>query len=634
MKTGKKDLIKVIAVAAAGVIAGTGVTAAAFGTANKTEDTENTSAASSQAAETTEQKKPSKDETVYVLANADGSVKKIIVSDWIKNNGGKTVSDKTELSDIKNVKGDESYVMDTDNMREWNADGKDIYYQGTISKALPVDLKVSYELDGKPVSAESLAGKSGKVTIRFDYTNNQYKNVSIDGKNTKIYVPFVMLTGLLLDNDIFTNVEISNGKIINDGDRIIAVGFALPGMQENLNLSRDKVDIPDFVEITADVNNFALSNTLTVAANSIISDLDVSKLDSADDLQASLTELSSAMSKLLDGSSELYGGLSELLLKSNELISGVDKLANGASALSDGAAALSAGLSELVSNNDTLNAGAKQVFDTLLSTVSQKLKDNGITVDTLTVENYKTVIGGLLENPTDSQKAELINIADAALNAKLSAIGVPPNCYGAVKVLLATKLSSGETQESAMAEIAAMLQNISDPQNAAAIGAAAATAESENGKQIINAFCLNLANQTLEPTVKEAVAQLDSYNEFYKGVLAYTAGAKQAYDGSTELKNGAKELSDGANALKSGSSQLVGGVQQLTDGSKRLADGLKEFNEKGISKLTSLAGDDLGSLVTRIKATVEVSRDYKSFAGIADGTDGDVKFIYRTDEIK
>lgn len=634
MKTGKKDLIKVIAVAAAGVIAGTGVTAAAFGTANKTEDTENTSAASSQAAETTEQKKPSKDETVYVLANADGSVKKIIVSDWIKNNGGKTVSDKTELSDIKNVKGDESYVMDTDNMREWNADGKDIYYQGTISKALPVDLKVSYELDGKPVSAESLAGKSGKVTIRFDYTNNQYKNVSIDGKNTKIYVPFVMLTGLLLDNDIFTNVEISNGKIINDGDRIIAVGFALPGMQENLNLSRDKVDIPDFVEITADVNNFALSNTLTVAANSIISDLDVSKLDSADDLQASLTELSSAMSKLLDGSSELYGGLSKLLLKSNELISGVDKLANGASALSDGAAALSAGLSELVSNNDTLNAGAKQVFDSLLSAVSQKLKDNGITVDTLTVENYKTVIGGLLENPTDSQKAELINIADAALNAKLSAIGVPQYYYGAVKVLLATKLSSGETQESAMAEIAAMLQNISDPQNAAAIGAAAATAESENGKQIINAFCLNLANQTLEPTVKEAVAQLDSYNEFYKGVLAYTAGAKQAYDGSTELKNGAKELSDGANALKSGSSQLVGGVQQLTDGSKRLADGLKEFNEKGISKLTSLAGDDLGSLVTRIKATVEVSRDYKSFAGIADGTDGDVKFIYRTDEIK
>ncbi len=634
MKTGKKDLIKVIAVAAAGVIAGTGVTAAAFGTANKTEDTENTSAASSQAAETTEQKKPSKDETVYVLANADGSVKKIIVSDWIKNNGGKTISDKTELSDIKNVKGDESYVMDTDNMREWNADGKDIYYQGTISKALPVDLKVSYELDGKPVSAESLAGKSGKVTIRFDYTNNQYKNVSIDGKNTKIYVPFVMLTGLLLDNDIFTNVEISNGKIINDGDRIIAVGFALPGMQENLNLSRDKVDIPDFVEITADVNNFALSNTLTVAANSIISDLDVSKLDSADDLQASLTELSSAMSKLLDGSSELYGGLSELLLKSNELISGVDKLANGASALSDGAAALSAGLSELVSNNDTLNAGAKQVFDTLLSTVSQKLKDNGITVDTLTVENYKTVIGGLLENPTDSQKAELINIADAALNAKLSAIGVPQNNYGAVKVLLATKLSSGETQESAMAEIAAMLQNIGDPQNAAAIGAAAETAESVNGKQIINAFCLNLANQTLEPTVKEAVAQLDSYNEFYKGVLAYTAGAKQAYDGSTELKNGAKELSDGANALKSGSSQLVGGVQQLTDGSKRLADGLKEFNEKGISKLTSLAGDELGSLVTRIKATVEVSRDYKSFAGIADGTDGDVKFIYRTDEIK
>lgn len=688
MKTARKDLLKIIAVGAAGIIAGTSVTAATIGATKKKDDvkdTETTVSESTSAKDT----KTAKDETVYVIANADGSVKKIIVSDWIKNTlNEKNLKDKSELKDIKNVKGDESYVMDSDNMRVWNADGADIYYQGTISKELPVDLKVSYKLDGKAVSADEIAGKSGKATIRFDYVNKQYSEVTIDGKTEKIYVPFVMLTGLMLDNDVFTNVEVSNGKLINDGDRTVVAGFALPGLKENLALDSSKIEIPDYVEVTADVKNFSLTTTLTLATNSLFNEFDTSKLNTADDLQAQLNELTSGMSKLIDGSSELYGGLTTLLSKSKELAAGVDKLASGTNELASGTAALNAGLNTLVSKNGDLTAGAAKVFDTLLATVTTQFSDNGITVS-LTKENYKSELNSLLSNPTDAQKAELIAVANSTIEAKLTENNVDERYYKAVKVMLAEKLAAGKTFEAAMAEIAPVLKNAAEVKKAldddtldrnealingliqmgvpesqadmiaklctylslqngqpAVSNITAATAMATDAQTVsaamndssadakINALCLKLALSTLKPSVETAVTSLDSYNEFYQGILAYTAGVKSASDGSAKVNAGAAELKNGAEQLKAGTEQLIPGVEQLADGSKQLADGIKELNEKGISKITGLAGKDLQNLVDRVKATVEVSKSYKSFAGISDEADGSVKFIYKTDEVK
>ena len=691
MKIARKDLLKIIAVGAAGIIAGTSVTAATIGATKKKDDvkdTETTVSESTSAKDT----KTAKDETVYVIANADGSVKKIIVSDWIKNSlNEKNLKDKSELKDIKNVKGDESYVMDSDNMRVWNADGADIYYQGTISKELPVDLKVSYKLDGKAVSADEIAGKSGKATIRFDYVNKQYSEVTVDGKTEKIYVPFVMLTGLMLDNDVFTNVEVSNGKLINDGDRTVVAGFALPGLKENLALDSSKIEIPDYVEVTADVKNFSLATTLTLATNSLFNEFDTSKLNTADDLQAQLNELTSGMSKLIDGSSELYGGLTTLLSKSKELSAGVDKLASGTNELASGTAALNAGLNTLVSKNGDLTAGAAKVFDTLLATVTTQFKDNGITVS-LTKENYKSELNSLLSNPTDAQKAELIAVANSTVEAKLKGNNVPEAYYKAVKVMLAEKLAAGKTLETAMAEIAPVLINAAEVKKALAddtlnpnealingliqmgvpesqagmiakislyltvknnqpltsvtSNVTTAIAMATDAQTVsaamndsaadakINALCLKLALSTLKPSVETAVTSLDSYNEFYQGILAYTAGVKSASDGSAKVNAGAAELKSGAEQLKAGTEQLVPGVEQLADGSKQLADGIKELNEKGISKITGLAGKDLQNLVDRVKATVEVSKSYKSFAGISDEADGSVKFIYKTDEVK
>ena len=586
-----------------------------------------------------------------MLANADGSVKKVIVSDWIKNSlKDKTVKDKTELNDVKNVKGDESYVMDTDNMRVWNADGADIYYQGTISKELPVDLKVTYKLDGKTVSADEIAGKSGKVTIRFDYTNKQYSEVNIGGKTEKIYVPFAMLTGLMLDNDVFSNVSVTNGKIINDGDRTVVAGFALPGLQQNLNLGKDKFEIPDYIEITADAKKFALTTTLTLATNSLFNEFDTSKLNSADDLQAQLGELTSGMTKLIDGSSELYGGLTTLLSKSKELAAGVDKLAAGANDLSAGTAALSAGLNTLVSKNDDLTGGAKQVFDTLLATVSSQLAENGINVS-LTIENYSEKLSDIKANPagylSDKAKSTVISAADATVDTMLDGafakynIQVPAErkelVYKTVKVMLYEQvIVEHKTTEQAMAYIVSVAK--AHPEALAAKMAAVA-GDKEGSQQKVDTLLLALGIQSDEfkaklAAVDTAKASLDSYNTFYQGVLAYTAGVKDAADGGAKVNAGAKQLKDGTAELKSGVSQLVPGVEKLSDGSKQLADGIKELNDKGISKLTGLAGDDLRNLVDRVKATVDVSKNYKSFAGIADGADGSVKFIYKTDEVE
>ncbi len=373
----------------------------------------------------------SKDETVYILADADGSVQKIIVSDWIKNPmKEEQICDRSELSGIENVKGDETYTVSDDNMTVWDAGGNDIYYRGETEKELPVTVKVSYKLDGQPVSAEEIAGKSGRVTIRFDYENKQYETAEIEGKEERIFVPFTMLTGVLLDSDIFSNVEVSNGKLINDGDRTAVIGIAFPGLKEDLGIDGETVMIPDYVEINADASGFELGTTMTVAANGIFNELDTEKLETADDLNSSLNELTDGMQQLMDGSSALYDGLCTLLDKSGELTDGVkaladgaDKLKNGAASLDDGvtklqagAGELSSGLNTLASNNASLNGGAQQVFDSLLSTAASEIKAAGISVPALTIQNYAEVLNGVISS---LDKTAVYNQALAQVTAEV-----------------------------------------------------------------------------------------------------------------------------------------------------------------------------------------------------------------------
>ncbi len=759
-KTTKKILA--ICLCAALCLGGAGM---AFAQASSKKADDQPVSAAQQAAEL--QQKISKDETVYVLTGADGSVKKIIVSDWLKNElGSASVADKSDLSDIENVKGDESYTINGDNMTVWDAQGNDIYYQGNIQKELPVGLSVRYYLDGKSISPEELKGKSGKVTIRFDYENRQYETVQINGVNQRIYVPFAMLTGMILDNDTFQNVQITNGKLVNDGDRTVVVGLAFPGLQENLNLSRDDLSIPDSVEITADVTNFSLGMTVTLACNDLFSqlgDVDLTSLDST----SALDQLTGAMDQLLNGSSALYEGLSTLLDKSGELVSGVEELAQGAAAIKsgadsvdDGAAQLKAGLADLSSglntlsaNSEALNSGAKQVFNSLLETAATQIRAKGLNVPDLTIENYAgelntliksldetTVYETALKQVTDAVEAQrpvitqkvteavrqqvetkvaaavrqqgtkevtaavqqqvtatvtdtvqqqvaeqviqaAANMSKADYDTAVAAGIIPQQTQDAVNAAIQSQMGSEAVQSKIAENVSAQMaseavqskitENIDTQISSEAVQATItentdaqlqteaiqATIQQQTELQVQKAISENMASDAVQSQLKKASegaqtlialkASLDDYNTFYLGLLTYTggvddaaaganalyAGADQLKDGTAQLRAGAAQLYNGVLQLQDGTPALVSGVTQLKDGAMQLSEGLQQFNRDGIQKLVNLLQNDVGDLSARVQATIDVSKDYRSFAGISDDAEGQVKFIYRTDEI-
>ena len=478
----------------------------------------------------------SKDETVYVLAEADGSVKKIIVSDWISNSIGKgDIKDMSDLQDIEVINGDTGYTVDGDDTRVWDAQGNDIYYQGNIDKELPIGLSVTYKLDGQYITPEELAGKSGKVTIRFDYENRQYEMVEINGKREQIYVPFVVLTGMILDNSTFRNIEISGGRLVNDGDRTVVIGFALPGMQENLDLDTDRLEIPDYIEITADATDFSLGMTLTIVTNKLFSDLDSEEL-SLGELGDSLDELTDAMDQLIDGSSQLYDGLDTLLGKSGEFADGINQLSDGAQQLKNGVSELDAGASQLQSgaqqlyaglqtldgNSAALCSGARQVFETLLATAKTQLTEAGIDIPDMTPENYAEVLNGVIASLDESA------VYAQALEAVTSAVEEQRDYIEAqVTVAVQSEVETGVT-EAVRAEIEARVTDAVKEQLRPQVEAAVRQSVSE---QII------LAATGMDPVAYEAAIAGGLVDEETQAAIQTAIEEKMASDEVLQIIN-------------------------------------------------------------------------------------------------
>ena len=687
-----------------------------------------------------------KEETVYVIAGADGSVEKIIVSDWIKNKDhAERIADLAVLKEVENVKSDASYTMNSDNMRVWETQGEDLYLRGTGTAELPVGLGVTYKLDGYEISPEQLAGKSGRVTIRFDYTDNQYETVEIDGKEEKIYVPFLMITGLFLDSEKFSDVSVTNGKVVSDGDRIIVAGIAFPGVQEDLGLTKDEIDIPDYVEITAQTKGFELGTTITVATNSVLNDLDAEKLDSLDHIKDSINQLTEAMTALIDGSSQLYTGLETLLDKAGELTDGIDRLYLGAEALESGAKQVDAGAGDLKSGANTLSlgavtlnsgvldlseglstlslnsgalvAGSDQTFRSILSTARGALTDAGLDVPELTPENYSAVLNALTDGLSDEKvraKAETAAREQVAAQVKANREVIAAAVTEAVRENVSAQVTAGVRDQVTAQVLAVLGYSAADYSAAVAAGLVdeatqaqvngavdqqmqsdevqatlaaligqqmqsdavqAAVAQNTQAK-IDELIDENMQSEAVQTGISGALAQaaagrasiaqlkaqLDSYQQFNSGLKAYTGGvdsasygAGQLYLGTVQLKDGAAALSSGAGQLKSGTAQLSGGASELKDGlltlkdgvpalvegvsklkngAMQLSDGLKKFNEEGVSKIAKLFEGNLSKLAPRLKAMIDVSKRYRSYSGLTDEMDGEVKFIYKTEEIK
>ena len=376
----RKNLIKSLSVVMATMLA---VMTVACGQA--TTDTQNVTAVEESAEEakleesivknsvvTGNESDAGKVETVYVTADANGAVNDVIVSEWLKNATASTeIADSTELKDIVNVKGEETYKENSDGTLTWDAEGSDIFYQGTTDKELPVTMKITYTLDGKEISPEELAGKSGRVTIRFEYENNAKQTVNVDGKDIEVYTPFAMVSGMMLDADKFTNVEISNGKVISDGGNYVVMGVALPGLKESLDISEDKWDklddadeikekLSNSFEITADTSDFELGMTITMASSDILSDFgltDITGSDKIQDLKSDMGDLNDGGNKLVDGAQALMDGAVELKDGTGKLYDGTTQLYDGTGKLYDGAGSLAEGTSKLYDGTGTLKDG-------------------------------------------------------------------------------------------------------------------------------------------------------------------------------------------------------------------------------------------------------------------------------------
>ena len=315
-----------------------------------------------------------KEETVYIVAAPNGSAKNVIVSEWLKNEGkSSSITDASDLREIQNVKGDETFTQSGEELT-WQAEGKDIYYQGTTDRELPVTERVSYYLDGKKMAPEEMAGKSGQVKIRFDYENHEKTTQVMDGEKHEVYVPFTVLTGMVLPED-FTNVKVTNGRVISDGNKKMVVGFAMPGLKDSLKLDEKKpdadkdspedeeegldadVEIPDYIEVSADVENFSLEMTMSVVVNDLLSESSLEDAFDLTDLEDDLDTLSDASTELVKGSTDLSKGLGTLKGSMKEFSDGVNTLKDGIHSYTDGASRLNGGIQTLAGSSGALMDG-------------------------------------------------------------------------------------------------------------------------------------------------------------------------------------------------------------------------------------------------------------------------------------
>ena len=527
-----------------------------------------------------------KAETVYAKANADGTVTETTVEVTLKAQDGQTIPDAAALRDITNKEGDEDYTCGADNALTWQNHGTSITYEGRTDAALPVTTRVTYYLDGQEIAPGALAGRSGRVRIRFDYTNHTRETVTVDGQDYTVCVPFTAVTALILDGTKFTNIEAENGKVMDLDGQTAVLGMAMPGLADSLCLSgfepMKDVEIPAFFEISADVTDFALDFTATILTPSALDDLDLSDIED-------LTDLSDALDKLTDAT---------------------DEVADGAGALADGIQTYYDGFHQYADGVKNLNEGVQTLADSLT-----QLYDNGqiLLTGINTLRDGLSAVSGSVSGGTDTASKET--------QAKLSEALTPAiTDYGTT---LVTDVCNDAELQAALGTLTPEQQKVllSALQNA--LGKAAAND--------IPAFAGTVAATTSELLMQSMPG---NFAQLSAGLDQLAQGADTYMKAVGQVSQGASALADGSAQLNDASAGLYSGLAELHDGAAALRDGVQEFSKKAGKELGDDFGDGLQNVVRRLKAVQQAGKAYQTFTGLADGMTGNVKFIVETAEIK
>ena len=570
----------------------------------------------------------SKSETVYAVMNGDGSIKSTTVSEHLYSASGlANVTDKTTLTDIQNTESDAEFTQNGEEL-VWNTNDTDVYYKGNTDKALPIDVKVTYALDGQEAALEDIIGKSGHLTVTVNLKNNETGTVNVNGKDRTIVTPLITAVGVILGGDA-SNMTAEHGMIESAAKSSVAAFVTLPGVKDSLSgLLPDEVDsiedyLQDTVTVEADVEDFTCPQVMVACATSTaaLGTDNVFDLSSINDLTDGINQLNDAMSQLMDGASQLVDGTSQLAGGVLALLDGANTLNNGAAALDDGLGQLTNGLDTLSANNAALNAGAQQVADGVLASANKTLKEGGLIDEDMTWSNYEAVIDNILtmnDKTLAAGRSKIVRtIWEQAPSFKDSQLD------------LALYLSATKTNHDLEAALK-LMQNFDASMLTGALemvtnADAKNTAKAELKYQVENSQ--DMADvRALKTSLSQIQFFVSSVNQYTAGVQTAADGAHSAKDGSAQLAAGTKTLYDGVNTLNTGAGQL-------NDGAGQLNDGLNQFNEEGISKLTgALDQDQLHGLKTVLDEMTDRLNDYTSFAGAPDDAESSVKFVYKTAE--
>lgn len=562
-----------------------------------------------------------KEETVYVNADATGNSDEVTVSDWLKNSGSVSgnLTDESILKEIKNVKGDETFTENGDQLT-WNTAGEDIYYQGTTDKELPVSVKLTYFLDGKEVKPDELKGKSGHLKIQVQYTNNEKKTVTVDGKEEEVYTPFIMMTGMILPNETFSNVTIDNGKVISDGSRNIVVGFGIPGLKDSLDLdeettkeAEDKgVTIPENFEMEADVTDFTMSSTFTVALTDLLDDMDMDNIidvDSLNELEDAALELVSGSGTLADGASTLADGVSSYTAGADELnagiqkylgsngelngsvteyVNGVGKVVKGVKDYTSGTNALANGVTSYVAGEQKIAAGAAQLsqlskgleqVQTAVDTLSKAADGKGEATDDLVIAANQLAAG------TKQLQAVLGSEEVTALLTQVNGMVTTGNELISATESLSASLQTGIATP--VANIAAALTGMETQLNAINTQLGTLQSDCETAVADVNAKITDYntkvdAAQAAANTSKTQIANAISALQVQLNATTDESVRDQISTAITALQN-AQTAADGLNNVQKASAITVSvptfDLSAITSGAATLQTNLKTFKE-------------------------------------------------------
>ena len=546
--------------------------------------------------------KKDKSETVYAILDADGNKEKVVVNEWLTNkSGADEISDTSNLKKIENTSGDQKYTKNGDQLT-WKADGSDIHYQGTTDEELPVNVNVSYYLNGNEVSASEIAGKSGDVEIHFDYDVNRTEVV--DG--TSVTKPYTMASAVVLDGTHFSNISVSNGKVVNDGNTNVCIGVAFPGLASNIGLGASGISIPESVVVKAHTNNFQIDGTYTAAMSGVMSDINTSGASGVESkvsqLESGLDQLVSASDKLLAGTNELKAGIDQLQAGAGTLKNGTQELATGADQLDKSVKAGGSDLSSQILTDDQIKAygaQAQAVAEATAASDPDKKIEGAADQATSDVMNgaVKTAVQQSVENLLAQQQGyeNFKSMPDGTAKTTIEATATNVANTASQDKVLYSAIKNGQDGNSGLK--GAFTETAKEAAGTAASAATVTTATTSNDK------------------IKAAVQKL--------------SGQMSA------LSQGTGKLSAGASKLNSGAGDLYTGTTKLSAGAATLNSGMAQFNKEGIHAMADqLNGSQLLSIGTRLKATSDADRMDYLVGGKTAGMSGESKIIFKTAEVK